>query len=300
MSKKISELSAATTPLAGTELLEVVQGGVSKKVAASAVAAAAVTARTMLTAARTYYVRTDGSDSNDGLANNAGGAFLTIQKAIDIASALDNGGFDITIRISAGTFTAANVLKSFVGSGKIIIRGDNNDMTSTVVSTTSDSCFKMPGAVIGDYQLEYMKLQTAAAGSCLMVAAGQGILSFGNINFGAAAWDHITVGSGCRVTAIGNYTISGGANSHYAAADAGLIVSQSITITLSGTPNFSIAFAFSSRIGSMLANALTFSGAATGKRYDLQTNALIFTGGGGANYFPGNSAGTTASGGQYV
>lgn len=35
MSKKISELAAATTPLAGTELLEVVQGGVSKKVEAS-------------------------------------------------------------------------------------------------------------------------------------------------------------------------------------------------------------------------------------------------------------------------
>lgn len=32
---KISELPAVTTPLAGTELLEIVQGGVSKKVSAS-------------------------------------------------------------------------------------------------------------------------------------------------------------------------------------------------------------------------------------------------------------------------
>lgn len=36
MAKKISELAAATTPLAGTELVEVVQGGASKKVAVSA------------------------------------------------------------------------------------------------------------------------------------------------------------------------------------------------------------------------------------------------------------------------
>jgi len=38
MAKKISELPAATTPLAGTELAEIVQGGVSKKVAVSALA----------------------------------------------------------------------------------------------------------------------------------------------------------------------------------------------------------------------------------------------------------------------
>ena len=38
--KKISELDAATTPLAGTEELAIVQGGVTKRVAASNVAAA--------------------------------------------------------------------------------------------------------------------------------------------------------------------------------------------------------------------------------------------------------------------
>ena len=34
--KKISELDAATTPLAGTEVLAIVQDGATKKVAASA------------------------------------------------------------------------------------------------------------------------------------------------------------------------------------------------------------------------------------------------------------------------
>ena len=43
MSKKISDLDAASTPLAGTELVEVVQGGVSKKLPVSALTSAAAT-----------------------------------------------------------------------------------------------------------------------------------------------------------------------------------------------------------------------------------------------------------------
>ena len=46
---KITDLAAATTPLAGTELFEVVQSGTSKKVAATAIAAAATNVRTVAT-----------------------------------------------------------------------------------------------------------------------------------------------------------------------------------------------------------------------------------------------------------
>lgn len=51
-----------------------------------------VSGRDLLTTNRTYYVRTDGSNSNNGLANTSGGAFLTIQKAIDTVLKLDSAG----------------------------------------------------------------------------------------------------------------------------------------------------------------------------------------------------------------
>jgi hypothetical protein len=43
----------------------------------------------------------------------------------------------------------------------------------------------------------------------------------------------------------------------------------------------------------------TFSGSATGARYLVQMNAVIMTKNQGANYLPGNAAGTTPTDGQY-
>ncbi len=298
MSKKISELTAATTPLAGTELLEVVQSGSSKKVSASELTAGG-SFRQLLTAARTYYVRTDGSDSNDGLSNTSGGAFLTIQKAIDVASSLDNGGYDITIRAVSGTYTAANSFKSFVGSGRIVIRGDTADMTSTIVSTTSADAFSTTTGFVGDYHLEYMKLQTTTLGNCISVVGG-GVVTFQNIAFGACATEHLQSGALSMIKATGNYTINGSAATHIGAYDGGSVRSYSNTITISGTPAFSVAFAAAGRGGTMLVHGNTFSGSATGKCYGVGSNGVIFTNGAATTYLPGNVDGTTETGGQYV
>lgn len=258
--------------------------------------------RERLTATRTYYVRTDGNDSNTGLVNNAGGAFLTIQKAVDIASGLDNNSFDITIQLADGTYTTANgiILKAGVGSGKIIIVGNEGTPANVVVTTTAASVagffYNQHGTI---YSIRGMKL-TATNGVAHLDVWSNASLEFQNLDFGATVSFHLRVLDGATVQATGNYSISGGAQAHWRPAAGSIIRVQSRTITLTGTPNFTTAFVQCDFSASVIANGLTFSGGSTGSRYSAVANATINTAGGGANYFPGNSAGTTATGGQYI
>lgn len=252
--------------------------------------------REKLTSARAYYVRSDGSDSNTGLANTSGGAFLTAQKAVDTVAALDLGIYDVTIYIGTGTWTAATTLKSLVGAGKVIIRGVNADNTSTVISTTSAPNFS--GTFQGVYQLEYMKLQTTTAGNTLQVVGAGSVIRYQNVNFGASAGNHVYSGSGAYAVAVGPYSITGGANAHMAAVDVASAAIGAVTVTLTGTPAFPGGFLYSGRASSVLAASVTFSGAATGKRYAAESNGVITTLG-GATFLPGDTAGTTATGGVY-
>ena len=76
----------------------------------------------------TYYVRTDGSDANTGLANTAGGAWLTIQKAASTMVAGD------TVRVQPGTYpetvtpvnggTAGSPI-TYLAEGVVIVEGGN-------------------------------------------------------------------------------------------------------------------------------------------------------------------------------
>jgi hypothetical protein len=97
-----------------------------------------------------------------------------------------------------------------------------------------------------------------------------------------------------------NYTISGGAARHILADTvAAVSAGFSRTITLTGTPNFSAGFVAATGVAAVRSAGNTYSGACTGKRYDASVGGAINTFGSGANYFPGDVAGT-ATGGVYA
>jgi hypothetical protein len=262
----------------------------------------ALNSREVLTANRTYFVRTDGSDSNDGLANTAGGAFLTIQKAVDVATMLDLSIYSITISVADGTYTGNIALKTIVGAGTITIQGNTATPANVIISVTSAHCIQ-GNAVLGFWRLSGMKLVANSAGfSCIFVSQGTKLAIVSGFEFGAAGagGHHILAQLGALVSCTTNYTISGAAATHWNFQTGSIIQYVNRTVTVSGTPAFSTAFASASHGAGLLVTGLTFSGAATGTRYSVTINAWIDTNGGGATYFPGNAGGAAATGGQYV
>lgn len=290
----LTGLSTSTNAaIVATDTVLVAQGKLQAQVSTKA---NATSVREKLTAARTYYVRTDGNDSNNGLANAAGGAFLTIQKAVDTVAALDLGIDDVTIMVGTGTWTATTTLKTLVGAGKVVIRGINANTTGTVITGTT-ACFK--GTYVGAYEFQHMTLgANAATGVCIDISGGGAVARWGSVNF-AVASEHVRTFAGAYAEAIGAYTISGGGSNHISTYETGALRVVSVTVTLLGTPSFSNAFALSSRVGSLLVFGVTFSGDAIGPRYVVSGNSVIYTGA-GATYLPGNQAGTADTGGQYL
>ena len=258
--------------------------------------------REVLTANRTYYVRTDGSNSNTGLVNNAGGAFLTTQKAIDVVNAtLDTAGYTVTIQHSDGTYTTPIVAKDIIGGGNIVIQGNTGNKSAVIISTTSANCFLH--FVFGLYTLQYLRLTTTTGGSCMQANSINSVIYYKEIDFGPSAAHHIIAYAGGQVSCIGAYAITGGCPNgcHFFDNYGGLLVIATVTITITGTLSFNV-FAYASMPSSMRATSITWAGSytVTGKRYEVDTNAAIITFGGGPNVFPGDVAGTTASGGQYI
>lgn len=259
-------------------------------------------AREKLTANRTYYVRVDGSNSNNGLANTSGGAFLTIQKAVDTIYGLDLSGYVATIQVGDGTYTAGCTLASLppgaTAGDPIVIKGNSSTPGNVIVSVTNGFCIvAQDGAKLFIKDLE---LRTVTSGSCIHAMRNSQV-TFGNLRFGACAGFHIESPDGSRVYNSGNYSIVGGAVGHLHAPGAGgTITITSCTVTLTGTPAWSAWFAGAAVTGAIQFAAVTFSGAATGARYLAHKGAIIDTQGGGASFLPGNSAGSTATGGQYL
>lgn len=261
------------------------------------------TPRELLTGNRTYYVRTDGSDSNTGLVNNSGGAFATIQKAVDVAASLDGSIYDVTIQLGvAGTYPGA-LLKHFVGAGTLNIIGNSANPSNYTITKNGVYAFSVSNA--GAYKLSGLKVDDATSSNLISCGAPGADVTLDNIDYGNTTNYAIVVENASIIR------LSGANNKISAATLTAFFVTQSLgQISSAAAPTFTLQnnltvtrFMYARWMGFAFMPGITFNlngFSVTGARYNINDNSVVITGGAGGSYFPGSSAGSTSTGGQYI
>jgi len=253
---------------------------------------------------RTLYVSTAGNDANDGFASGATRALRTVQAAVNrIATYVNREAIDAsdagwTISLSADTFAEDVVMRKLPTRNLAIVGVGSGAAPRTAVRSFTNAVPELTLTVQN-------MLLVGASGSQSAVLADGAAIRVNGVRFDAANFAHMTAQNGVRIDVIGDYTISAEfgtpPNFHIYATTDGIITNRNRTVTITGTVAFGTTFAYCDRLGLIRSDGTTHSGGTvTGKRYDVRTNGVIDTNGGGASHFPGNSAGTVATGGQYV
>lgn len=245
--------------------------------------------RDVLTANRSYYVRTDGSNSNNGLANTSGSAFLTIQKAIDTVATLDIATFSVTINVADGTYTGANTVNgAWLGSGVVSVVGNTTTPANVIINPASGSCFRAQNG--GSLTVSGMEVR---GGVGLQASYGGMITAGSAMRFGTASAYQIYSAGGGKIFLNSSYAIVGGALNHIQCGQGSVVTGTNLTVTLTGTPAFTTAFISANGAGAEVDYFLnTFSGSATGSRYQAVNGGFISVAGASITYLPGNAAGT--------
>lgn len=266
-----------------------------RKATAAEVRTAAGGVRETLTAARTYYVRPDGNNSNDGLTNSAGGAKLTIAGALAAAYKIDANGFNVTINIAAGTW-AENIAVSSVIPGLNVLYFVGAGENVTIVGAGAATALLVSVPI--RYQVQNLTLGAASGGNSVGLWGRYGSVGYligGNVGFNALSARAIGLDAGAYVEATsGEIRLRGSTpfviyvgDSASATLTAGCTVKTMVPITCSG--GFASVFTASATI------VPTFdltAGAVTGPRYSVRKCGALSVNGAGVNFLPGSTAGT--------
>lgn len=257
--------------------------------------------RPRLLADLNYYIATTGNDLANGL--TPGTPFASWNRALTAAAQWDMNGHSVVINVADGTYsTAVFYSGGFVGVGSalsVVVRGNLVNPQNVILNVTGSNAIRLTGPTTGVH-FEGFEVRTTGLGNSGFLLSDYARASFSTLRFGACGENHMQADSVSQITPLGNYSIVGGARQHWNAADGGRIVVFSPTITLTGVPAFSVAFGNARELGNLRCTGTTFSGTATGKRFQTDSNSLIYVSGAGDGYFPGNALGTRTNGGIYA
>lgn len=246
----------------------------------------------------TLWVRTDGNDANDGSANDAAHAFATINGALSAAaSRFVLAGRSLTIRLgNAGVYAGFNC----ANIPNVTIVGDTAAQDLYIISVTGGP--GSLGASACTVNLSGVQVRNDSSGVVHSVQAGfGGSFILNHVTLAGSPVCHLVANPGGSIAVNGPLFITSGGAEALSAQGGNITFIAGSSLTVSNMPSFSTAFAHAYNSGGSISiSGVTMSGGATGKRYLAEINASINTAGGGANFFPGDVAGTTSLGGQYV
>nr|WP_278434128.1 DUF2793 domain-containing protein [Brucella anthropi] len=244
----------------------------------------------------TLYVRSDGADTNDGMADTAARAFRTIQHAIDIAQRrYVSAAYVITIQVGNGSYAP---FKLVGGAGTIIeVIGDVATPSNvTITGTGSDNV--VAASVGSTLRVRGVKV---SGGSGLIVATDRSNIEISSVEVGACSFYQLYAVNNSSISVSDNLSVSGGARALFCASSNGVIYCSNRQVTIKNALSYSVGTCFSNN-GSVILTGSAWTGAAfvSGPRYLANITGLIYTEGGGANFIPGSSAGSVTTGGLYL
>lgn len=277
-----------------------------------------------LTANTNFYVNkshASASDTlNEGRGLSASKPFKTIQACINyIATNYNLSNFNVNVLVAGGTYTENISLPPYTATTGTI----------TIKPQTDSDTVAIRGYIYGDgnkniiiskaifYNIDSSSYGTSAYNQFYLFNGGSLTLTDCQVKIDTANSRGMNIFS---TYAGGIINIGGGTNDSYgfklsfntsAISLSNVFYStgniyQRTHCVLEGNPTITQAFATVANAGLFQClrssgwSTLHWTGTATGKRYNATLNGIFSVQGGGPNFFPGSTAGTTATGGQYA
>jgi hypothetical protein len=247
------------------------------------------------------YVRPDGNNANDGLADTPARAFLTVQKAVDyVSESVMLGPYNVYIHVGVGTFGRL-VLRPYEESGgTVTIIGAGTASTILTGTNAVVVASEVPNRYIFSSLTIRCVTNASADGSPTAISTGQygwitcvncvlehneQVSGVGTRCVVRCGYHSLVTLSGCAFNV--NGVSSGSTLLGFLVNDKGVLtITSEISVTGRGA-----TFAVVERHGLFRNVGGSFTGSFEGKRYSIKVLAVAETHGGGENFFPGTVAG---------
>lgn len=231
----------------------------------------------------TFYVATTGSNGNKC---TQAAPCLTIQHVVDyVLKQHDFQGTDITISVAAGTFSGDQI--TIVGNnpgdaganfgGWLHIIGAGKANTIVENSTCASGNNVVNAAFAARVRVGSMTLQTNCASGSNLSAFSHSVVAIAdaNVKLGTAPWAKVILSQGSAFNSSQPFEISGSALFGFSALNNSTVLYGPTTVTLTGTPNFTIGFADAINASVFADGGSTYVGSATGPTYSINTGSVI-------------------------